>query len=66
MNGAKFKLGQTVYSKIYREADKGIVTAIVRRESIYGASYIYYEVMYEDGQMRDEAEEMLSDYKMNF
>lgn len=52
---SKYNIGDVVYSKIYREADKGLVTALVHKHSKENPT-ITYQVLFEDGSLHEESD----------
>ena len=58
----KYNIGDIVYSRIYREADKGLVTAIVYRHSKENP-VVFYQVLFEDGSLHEETDLTLSTAK---
>lgn len=60
-----FNIGDFVYSKIYREADKGIIMAIIYKDSPTSPA-IDYRVLFEDGTLFEGPEMTLSADKSIF
>ena len=65
MKKTRFKIGQFVYSKIYREADKGMILAIIFKDDSDNPG-IDYRILFEDGSVFEGPEISLNEDKSIF